>query len=301
MSIRAALISFMMKRTIKKQFDNLTDVAAFRESMASASQLTGKIPPDVAMTPQPADGVPCEWVTVDGIEQDKVLLYLHGGGYVFGSPESHRDLTWRLAAAARIRVLAVDYRLAPEHPFPAAVDDATRSYRWLLAEGFSPEDICIGGDSAGGGLAVATLVNLKNLGLPQPAGCILLSPWTDLSGSGESVKTNASADAMLTEKALHNMAGHYLGELDRTAALASPLFADLSGLAPMLVHVGSTEILLSDSERLVERVQAAGGEISLQIWPKMPHVFQIFAARIPEAKQAIEQLAQFIKSRLEIT
>jgi acetyl esterase/lipase len=193
-----------------------------------------------------------------------------------------------------MRVLMVDYRLAPEDPFPAAVDDATNCYRWLVNEGFDPERIAIGGDSAGGGLAAALLVNLKNLGLPRPGCAILLSPWTDLSVSGESVKSNAKADVVLTERALVTMADHYLGERDRKAPLASPLFADLAGLPPILVQVGSTEILFSDSEAFVKKVKTAGGKVTLEIFPKMPHVFQVFAARIPEGRDAIKKLGQFL-------
>lgn len=295
MSIRAALISFIMRRTIKKQFDAIGDVVAFRERMAASANLSGPIPDKVNATPQTIGGVPCEWITLKETDQNKVLLYLHGGGYILGGPDSHRDIAWRLAEAAGMRVLVVDYRLAPEHRFPAAVDDATACYRWLLKEGFSADDIAIGGDSAGGGLAVATLVQLKNQGLPQPHCGILLSPWVDLTVSGSSVETNARADAILTPNALHTMAGHYLDDRDKTAPLASPIFADLTGLPPLLIHVGSTEILLSDSERLLDKLIEAGCSASLTIWPDMPHVFQVFAARIPEGKEAIEQLGEFLR------
>jgi len=295
MSIRAALISFFMKRTIKKQFDAIDDVVAFRESMSESGNLSGSVPDRVSSTPQTINGVPCEWVTLEETDQNRVLLYLHGGGYVFGGPDSHRDIAWRLAEAAGMRVLVADYRLAPENPFPAAVDDATACYRWLLEEGFSANEIAIGGDSAGGGLAAATMIQLKNLGLPQPRCGILLSPWLDLTVSGQSVETNAEDDAMLTANALTTMAKHYLGDWDRKAPLASPLFADLSGLPPILIHVGSTEILLSDSERFTERLNAAGSSVRLDIWPKMPHVFQVFAARVPEGKQAIAQLGEFLR------
>ena len=298
MSIRASLLGFIMKLTVKKQFDALDGtveaVTAFRETMANSAQLSGAIPDKVSSTSQKLNGVPCEWVTVEGIDQNRVLVYLHGGGYAVGGPDSHRDIAWRLSEAGGMRVLMVDYRLAPEDPFPAAVDDATNCYRWLVNEGFDPERIAIGGDSAGGGLAAALLVNLKNLGLPRPGCAILLSPWTDLSVSGESVKSNAKADVVLTERALVTMADHYLGERDRKAPLASPLFADLAGLPPILVQVGSTEILFSDSEAFVKKVKTAGGKVTLEIFPKMPHVFQVFAARIPEGRDAIKKLGQFL-------
>jgi len=295
MSIRASLISFILKRTLKKQFDTVGDVVSFRQKMADAGDLGGKTPGRISITPQTINGVSCEWVTSEQTDQNRVLIYLHGGGYVFGSPESHRGLAWRLAEESCMRVLMVDYRLAPEHPFPAALDDATTCYRWLLDEGFASDEIAIAGDSAGGGLALAALVNMKNLGLNLPRCGFLLSPWVDLSASGSSVESNAAADVMLTPNALHTMAQHYLGELDRKAPLASPLFADLSGLPPLLIHVGSTEILLSDAERLKDKILAAGGEVTLKVWPKMPHVFQVFASRIPEGIDAIKELSNFLK------
>ncbi|MBV1878421.1 MAG: alpha/beta hydrolase [Pseudomonadales bacterium] len=298
MSLRASFISFIMRRTIKKQFDNLQDVTALRESMAGSSRLSGPIPDKVTTTPQVIDGVPCEWITLADTDQNKVLMYLHGGGYVLGGPDSHRDLGWRLAETSGMRVLMVDYRLAPEHRFPAAIDDALGCYRWLLGEGFAADKIAIGGDSAGGGLAAATLVNIKNFGLPQPGCAILLSPWADLSGSGESVKENAKADAMLTEKALTTMAEHYLDGRDVKAPLASPVYADLSGLAPMLIHVGSTEILLSDATRIAEKVTATGGSAEIEVWPKMPHVFQMFASRVPEGGRAIAKLGVFLRTNI---
>ena len=297
MSIRAALISFIMRRTIKKQFDALEDVVAFRKTMSDSTKMSGSLPAKVTVTPQTINGILCEWVTLADTDQNKVLLYLHGGGYVFGSPESHRDLAWRLAETSGMRVLMVDYRLAPENPFPAAVDDALTCYRWLLDEGFEASRIAIGGDSAGGGLAAATLVNLKNFGLPQPSCAILLSPWVDLTTSGDSIESNAQADAMLTPKSLDKMAQLYVAGRDLEAPLASPIFADLSGLAPMLIHVGSTEILLSDSERLTDRVNAAGGSAELEVWPRMPHVFQVFASRIPEGVSAVNKLGDFLRNQ----
>jgi len=297
MSIRAGILRFMMRHTIKKQFDDIDDVQAFRERMMASANMMPKVPHNVSVVPVAMGGVPCEWITNDGTDQDRVLMYLHGGGYVFGGLDSHRDIGWRLAEASRMRVLLVDYRLAPEHPFPAALEDVTACYRALMEQGFRPSHVAIGGDSAGGGLAVATMVNLKNLGLSLPNGCILLSPWTDLSASGDSIAQNAAADPMISGNALEKMAAFYLGERDRRAPLASPLFADLTGLPPTLIHVGSTEMLLSDSQRLADKLREAGGEVLLDVWPKMPHVFQVFASRIPEGKRAIAQLGEFLTNR----
>jgi acetyl esterase/lipase len=287
-----------MRRTVKAQLDNIgDDVQAFRQRMDSANGLMPKLPKDALVEKVDVDGIPCEWVSSSAADSHRILMYLHGGGYVFGGFDSHRDLAFRLSKASGMRVLLVGYRLAPENPFPAAVEDAAGCYRWLLTQGYEPGKIAIGGDSAGGGLTLSTLVNLKNLGVAQPAGAILLSPWLDLTVSGSSVATNARVDAMLSPVSLDSFARLYLGELDRKAPLASPLFADLSGLPAMLVHVGSTEVLLSDAQRLVENIEKAGGEIALDIWPKMPHVFQLFSGRIPEGKAAIEQLGQFIQNR----
>ena len=297
MSVRAAVMSFILRRTLKKQFAAIDDVVAFRARMKAASNMSGVVPDSVSVVPINVQGVSCEWITNAGTDQNRVLMYLHGGGYVFGGLDSHREIAWRLAQASGMRVLLVDYRLAPEHVFPAALEDATACYRWLLSEGFEPARIAIGGDSAGGGLTVATLVNLKNLGLPQPSGAILLSPWTDLSLSGDSIETNEAKDAMLSRAALLKCAQYYLGERERRAPLASPLFADLSGLPPVLIHVGSTEMLCSDAQRLAEKWESAGGEASIEIWPKMPHVFQVLAARIPEGAQAIVKLGEFLTNR----
>lgn len=288
-----------MKHTIRKQFDQLDDVQVMRDLMNNSSRLGGSLPANVAIVPQTVDELNMDWVTLEHVDQSRVILYLHGGGYVVGSAEGYRDINWRLADAAGCRVLFVDYRLAPESPFPAAVEDATRAYRWLLDEGFEPGKIAVCGDSAGGGLSMALLVNLKNLGLPLPGCGMLMSPWVDLSGSGPSIETYDGVDAILTARALNTMAEKYLGDRDRTAPLASPLFADLSKLCPISVHVGSEEVLYSDSERLVEGVLAAGGQAELEVWAKMPHVFPVFASRIPEGREALEKMANFCRKHTE--
>ena len=303
MSIRSALISAVLRRTIKKQLDSLEDVVQFRENMAKSEGLSAKTPDNVIVTPlniprTSGASIPCEWIQMEEASTKPVLLYFHGGCYVFGGLNGHRDVAWRLAEAGDVRVLLVDYRLAPEHPFPAALEDAIECYRWLLAQGTTPDKIAIGGDSAGGGLSVATLVNIKNLGMPMPNCSILLSPWTDLSLSGDSIGANADSDVMLTAGALKKTADHYLGQSDHTAPLASPLFADLSGLPATFVQVSESEILLSDAQRLVTKMVDAGGEAMLETWPKMPHVWQILASRVPEGKAAIVKLGEFLKARL---
>ena len=294
MSIRAKLISLIMARTLRPLFDRVANIAEFRSALAKAERLGAAPPTTITVPPVIIADRPCEWISAPRATPGQVLLYLHGGGYVAGGLDSHREIAWRLAEAAAITVLLVDYRLAPEQPFPAALEDACACYRYLLDQGYAAPAMHIGGDSAGGGLALATLLNLKNLGLPLPASAILLSPWVDLSLSGDILTGNAATDVMLTSQALHDMAEMYLGGRDARAPLASPLFGDLRGLPPMLVHASSSELLRSDAERLVRLVEAQGGDIVLTLWPHMPHVFQLLAARIPEGRLAISQLAVFL-------
>lgn len=290
MSIRASLVSLLFRLTIRKQMASLEDPATMREP----GRFGGKTPEEVATETVNAGGVPAEWVVWPGADEDRVLLYFHGGGYVFGSPDSHREIAWRLSEACGARVLNVDYRLAPESVFPAAVEDATAVYRWLLEQGTSSGNIAVAGDSAGGGLSTALMVNINNLGMPQPAAAALMSPWVDLAMTGESMQRNADADPMLSPPAISKFAEFYLGGSDPKAPLASPVFADLSSLPPVYIVVGSTEVLLSDSEALAENINAAGGSATLKIWSKMPHVFPVFAGMVPEGKTAIADMAAFL-------
>jgi acetyl esterase/lipase len=296
MSVRASLLSFFMRYTVKKEMANLNDPASFRERSGGFG---AKHLEEVSSEQVDAGGVPSEWVKWRGASEKSVVLYLHGGGYVFGNPDTHRDISWRLSKESGSKVLFVNYRLAPENPFPAAVDDATASYRWLMEEGFLPEQIAVAGDSAGGGLAVALMLNLKTLGLKLPKAAVLMSPWVDLTLSGPSMVDNAEADAMLSPQAVARFTNYYLGDTDPTSPLASPIFGDLSGLPPTLVLVGSTEVLLSDSEALVEKINLAEGDAKLSLWPRMPHVFPILASILPEGKKAVLEMAEFLKVHLD--
>ena len=244
-----------------------------------------------------AGGVPGEWIAAPNATGGHVLYYLHGGGYTIGSVNTHRALIARLSAAAGIRALAIDYRLAPEHPFPAAVEDAVAAYRWLLDHGTDPAGIVIAGDSAGGGLTVATLVALRDADLPLPAAAVCLSPWVDLEGIGESATTRAAADPMIDGASLGEGAQQYLAGADPRTPLAAPLYADLSGLPPMLIQVGDAEVLLDDSTRLAERAKAAGVDVTLEVWEHMVHVWQYFAAILPEGQQAIDRIGAFVRER----
>jgi len=242
-----------------------------------------------------AGGVPAEWVTAQGAASDSALLYLHGGGYVIGSPETHRELASRISLAAGCRVLVLDYRLAPEDPYPAAVEDATSAYRWLLSQGFEPSRLAVAGDSAGGGLTVATLVSLRESGLPLPACAVCISPWVDLECLGESMLTKRGVDPMVSRQGLVDLGVLYIHGADLRSPLAAPLYADLRGLPPLLVQVGTWETLLDDSVRLTDRARAAGVQVELEQWQEMIHVWPLFAPLLPEGQQAIDRIGEFVR------
>ena len=237
-----------------------------------------------------------EWLRAPGIQEGRAILYLHGGGYVMGSPHTHRALAGEIARAARAAVLLVDYRLAPESPFPAAVEDGVASLRWLLAQDFAPRHLAIAGDSAGGGLTVATLVSARDQRLPMPGAAVCISPWSDLTCSNESYKTRADADPMVTPD-IRNMANLYLQGADPKNPLASPNFANLRSLPPLLIHVGRDEVLLDDSIKLDQKATADGVDSTLEIWEDMIHVWHAFHPMLPEGKQAIVRVGSFLRER----
>jgi monoterpene epsilon-lactone hydrolase len=271
--------------------------ASLAQRRAGMERISERVPPDVICEKVNAGGVNAEWIAAPGATADRIILYLHGGGYVLGSINTHRAMISRIARAADARALALDYRLAPEHPFPAAVEDVTAAYRWLLAQGYKPGRIVIAGDSAGGGLTVAALVAIRNAGLPQPAAAVAISPWTDLEGTGESVRTRAAKDVMVTQANLASSAKDYYGAHDPRDPLVSPLYADFRGLPPMLIQVGDAEILLDDATRVAARAKAAGVEVELEVWDEMPHVWHVFAKILPEGQQAIDKLGKFVIAR----
>ena len=251
---------------------------------------------DVKCEPVNAGGVKAEWVTAPGADAGRAVLYLHGGGYVIGSINTHRDLAGRISRAAKARVLIIDYRLAPEHPFPAAVDDAVAAYRWMLASGLKASRIAVAGDSAGGGLTVAALVAIRDAKLASPGAGVCLSPWVDLEGLGDSMKTKAAVDPIVQKEALVEMAAHYLAGQNPRSPLAAPLYAELAGLPPILIQVGTAETLLDDATRLAERARKAGVKVTLEPWENMIHVWQIFAAMLDEAQQAIDKIGEFVRA-----
>jgi len=254
-----------------------------------------QLPMDVRCDSVDAGGVPAEWITTPGVVAERVIYYLHGGGYVMGSVNTHREMVSRLSRAANARVLILNYRLAPENPFPAAVDDSTTAYRWLLSIGVDPTQLVIAGDSAGGGLTVAALVALRDAGEPLPRAGVCISPWVDLECLGESMATKADIDPMVTRDSVLMLAKAYLGDANPRTPLASPLYADLAGLPPLLIQVGTTEALFDDAKRLADRARAAGVDVILEPWDDMIHVWHLFAAILPEGQQAIDRIGEFVR------
>lgn len=266
--------------------------------LAFARGITRPAPDGVATRRTVLGGRPALELEPAGAADRGRLLYLHGGGYVIGSPDTHAGLVGELVRRAGIRATSLDYRLAPEHPFPAALDDGLAAYRALLDGGTDPAELVVAGDSAGGGLAISLLVAARAAGLPQPAAVAVLSPWTDLTLGGDSIRTLEAADPIFVAEDLADYAGHYLGDGDRAQPLASPLFADLTGLPPLLVQVGAHELLLDDAVRLAGRAGAGDVEVTLEVWPGVPHVFQHHYGRLDDADAALDRIAGFLTARL---
>ncbi|HEY6026372.1 MAG TPA: alpha/beta hydrolase [Pseudolabrys sp.] len=273
------------------------DVADSRARFEKMGAFLGGAP-DAKCEKVDVDGVPAEWVSAADVDAGHAVLYLHGGGYAIGSLNTHRRLAFDISAASRARVLLLDYRLAPEHPFPAAVDDAATAWRWLLKQGFAANKLAIAGDSAGGGLTIATLVNLRDQKLGLPACAVAISPWVDLEGVGTSMTARSAQDPMVQKAGLTWMADMYLAGKDARAPLAAPLHADLKDLPPVLVQVGTAETLLDDATRIAERLHSAGGEVKLSVWPNMLHVFPLFAPILSEGRDGCLEIGQFIKARM---
>jgi acetyl esterase/lipase len=253
--------------------------------------------PDAKCEKVDAGGVPAEWVAAPGFDPERAVLYLHGGGYAIGSINTHRRLAYDISAACGARMLVIDYRLAPEHPFPAAVEDAAKAWRWLLSQGFDTRRLAIAGDSAGGGLTMATLVNLRDQNLGLPACAVAISPWVDLEGVGGSITARSAQDPMVQKDGLLWMADMYLKGKDARTPLAAPLHADLKGLPPVLIQVGTAETLLDDATRLAEKLHATGGEVKLAIWPNMLHVFPLFAPILSEGREGCVEIGTYIRGK----
>jgi monoterpene epsilon-lactone hydrolase len=256
------------------------------------------IPDDVVVTEVTAGGVPAHWLAAPGTDPGRVLLFLHGGGFQFGSLRSDGELAARLGRASGMRVLFPEYRLAPEHPFPAAIDDVRAVWRWLRGDqGLSPASLAVSGDSAGGGLAVSLLVATRDAGEAQPAAAVLLSPTVDLTSSGASMTERVQEDPFSTPALLRQLAADYLAGADPRTPLASPLFAALTGLPPLLILVGTADLLLSDSQRLAAAAARAGGDVDLEVGRGLPHVYPIMLGT-PEAAEATDRIGKFLRARV---
>lgn len=294
-SLQVHLAVWLTKWRVKRRLKGCRD---YRVARAILRPLPYKTPPSVRITPTNVNGIPGEWVESPN-STEAVLLYLHGGGYFGCSAETHRPVTVWFALHG-FRVFAPNYRLAPENPFPAAVDDAVSVYRGLLGAIHPPQRLVVAGDSAGGGLALSLMLALRAAGTALPAAAALFSPWTDLAATGESIRTNASRCAMFNGEDIGPSARYYLGNADPRNPLASPLYADLSGLPPLLIHVGANECLRDDSTRVAEKARAAGVFVDLKIWPVVPHAWQLAHQVLPEARQSLRESSEFLRKHAAV-
>ena len=274
-------------------------IAELRANGVKNSKMLGEVSKNITVEKINMEGIQAEWLIPfsSSTRSEKVILYLHGGGYVTGSIEDHRMMCGLLANATETKVLIPEYRLAPEHPFPAALDDALKVYQWLLDQGYSSTNMIIAGDSAGGGLSIATVLALKEKSGSLPAAVVCLSPWTDLALTGQSHATKAKTEAILNKDVLHEWALCYTDESNLTNPLVSPVHGDFHGFPPLLIQVGSEEILLDDSTLLAEKARSAGVDVILKIWDGMWHVWQALGDLIPENKKTFEEIGEFVNAR----
>jgi acetyl esterase/lipase len=299
-SVRGRLLTWALRRWVKPNSLGGHDVAAAR-AMTDRVPFGAKLPNTWRVRPVSEGALQGEWIepeAADHPERQRCILYFHGGAYIAMSAKSYRAITSRLAVGSDAPLFALDYRLAPEHPFPAALDDALAAYRALLAAGTPPRRIVVAGDSAGGGLALALLIALRDANEAMPAAAVLFSPWTDLAATGQSLVDNNAADALFFGSFIAPVAQHYLADTPGTHPLASPVYADLTGLPPFLVQVSASEVLLDDSRRVADNARRAGVDVTLRVWPDLPHVWQFFATLMPEGRAALREATGYIKGRL---
>jgi len=299
MSLRANLIRFGLRTLLKRSARPGRSLAATRRQFAMMGRFVPRPPRGTATIALDAGGVPADSIATPASRADRHVLYLHGGAFYVGSPALYRDFTWRIADAARARVLCIDYRLAPEHPFPAAVDDAVTAYRWLLQGGATPAQVAFVGDSAGGGLTFAALMRLRDEGTPLPAAAVAISPWTDLALTGASLRANAAAEAMLAVEILPSAVAQYLAGADPRHPHASPIYGNASRLPPMLILTGSDDVLLDDAMRMADAMRKAGCDVEAEVWPRMFHAWPVLARILPEGRAAVARIGAFLDRRLQ--
>lgn len=294
LSLRARFWRWALRRMYNKQ---VAEIAESRLREANIASLSRYVTRGVRIERFQIEGLPAAWLGPEGTPDDKIILYLHGGGYVSGSINSHLILCLPMTQALKRNILLPEYRLAPEHPFPAALEDALASYRWLLREGYSPQNIVFAGDSAGGGLGLATTLALRDAGEPLPAAVVCLSPWTDLTNSGQSHITKAAVEPVLKTDVLKQWAAWYANSTPFTHPLVSPLYADFHGFPPLLIQVGSDEILLDDARRLAEKAHANGVDVTLRIWEGLWHAWHALGGLTPESEQAFQEIHTFLQEK----
>lgn len=294
-SWQSALFARMTRMARPRTVGVETDLAELRRQFEYLFDRFGAPPQDAAFEPAQIGPIKGEWVQVEETSKARTILYFHGGGYIAGSPETHRPLIARLAKTAEARAFSLSYRLAPEFAFPACVRDGIDAYRYLIKT-LEPRSVVLAGDDAGGGLAFAVLLAIRNAGLPMPAACVAMSPWADLSLSGWSMLTNEKNDAALSWDLLFVAARHYLKRTSPADPYASPIFSSFRDFPPIMVHAGSLEILRDDASRLGDCAAEAGVPVSVEIYDGMQHVFQA-SARVPEARVSLQRLGQFIRSK----
>ncbi len=305
-SLRARLFKFVLQnrhllrfRLKKKTIDWNTyeAIVRFRQEVEAGAGKFGKLPAGIEVSPVTIDDIPAEWILSSQATKEKIILYFHGGGYVSGTCRAHRSIVAKFVKCSEIGALLFEYRLAPEHPYPAALDDSVTVYRWLLSQDVSPSNIVFVGDSAGGGLCLATLLALRDQGIPLPAAAVPYSPVTDFKCTGESYRTKAKV-CLSPEGMTPAIAKHYAGDKDPGLSYISPLYGDLHGLPPLLIYVGEDETLLNDSTRFAEKAKAAGIDVTLRVGEGMFHCYPAMAPLFPEATQAMDEICTFIKTHI---
>lgn len=292
---RRKMLQMLIKYLLAPKFHRQKTITEKRNTLEKLTKLA-VVPKNTKIEKIQINGISAEWVSGKNVPADKIILYLHGGGYNTCSANTHRELSAHISIESCAKVLLLNYRLAPENPFPAALKDTISAYRWLIHNGYSNDNIALAGDSAGGGLCLAASISLRDQGEPAPSSIACISPWTDLKMSGGSINTHARIDPMLNHDVLQVMASSYIGNNDPRSPLISPVYANLKGLSPLLCQVGSAEILLDDSIRIIERAKNAGVDATLQIYDQMWHVWHLAVRLLPEAQKAVRDFGSFIKN-----
>jgi len=297
--MKSSLRSHFWKFVIRKMYKKRMTVSELRAQDASAAKFMGHLPKDVKVENININGIDAAWIRPSDANRKKVILHLHGGGYVTGSIASYLRMCILMAQTLKMNVLLPAYRLAPEHPFPAAIDDVLKIYRWLLEQGHQSKDIIISGDSAGGGLCVASVIALRDHEDALPAAVVCMSPWTDLTMRGQSHMTKSKSEAMLTADALREWALSYTDEQNLSNPLVSPIFANFHRFLPLLIQVSSDEVLLDDAVALAEKAKADGVDVTLKVWDGLWHVWQVLGDAIPESRMAFEEIRQFVCAQFD--